>query len=135
MFVSNFDSTEDFFEYLRKGREGLDATVLPWQEQLVSGDKTIRFVTMGSPGKESHLVIYTSLEEPKYEEDREMYRTPSMKNMRFGTHFSRSCMEGELGDLHIATVAVKISDAVFEEFKSLGWPNDIDLIRSVIENS
>lgn len=115
--IRQFNSPEEMFEEIRKDREAADSKVKPWQDKIKTGDFTVRVADcFGTP-----VVIFSKLVDPDYEEDRELYRQSHMKNMRFGWHYSVACTEGEPGDLHVAAVESKITEAMFNEARDNDW--------------
>lgn len=131
MSIKTYDSLDDVFDTIRKVRKAADRRVRPTQAALQAGDFVIRY------DKSSDLVIYTELLDPVTAEReagageaevayvREHYAQEHMKHSRFGRHYSVVCPEGELGDLHVASVEVTLSRADFQKVRAAGWPGDI----------
>ena len=106
MEVEFFDSHEAAIQRLRQAMEAADARVRPWQAALRVGDCILSIVEDG-------LVVFGEVLEG--------YQEPHLKHYRFCRCFSVACPEGELGDVHVSTVACRISRQFFEEMRQAGW--------------
>jgi hypothetical protein len=123
--VTTFDSPQELLAELRRRRTDADEHVLPFQAAVKPGDHYIRLLF------DDHLVIYGEITDPladcypdEVDRVRELYAQPHMVNMRHGRHYSEACPDGELGDIHVATIAAVISDQLFRCAKAKGWPCD-----------
>jgi hypothetical protein len=110
-----------------------DQAVRPSQAAIVAGDFVLRY------DDDSELVIYTKIlpsdrgsDEEETEYLKGIYAQPHMKHYRFGKHFSYCCPEGELGDVHVVTLAIKISAGVFAEFEAKGFPSNLDTVKQTL---
>lgn len=138
MFKS-YDSFEEMMADIQRNREAADRAVTEAQAALTVGDCFMRF------DEPSGLVIYGEILDPgkpaapydknvseeelaEYEYEAKVWKQPHMENIRFCRCFSRVdpwCAEqGELGNVHVATMAVKLSREAFEAMREAGWPND-----------
>ena len=106
MEVEFFDSHEAAARRLREAMEAADARVAPWQEALRPGECFLSIVKDG-------LVVFGEVLDG--------YSEPHLKHYRFCRCFSVACPEGELGDVHVCTVACRISRRFFEEMRQAGW--------------
>jgi hypothetical protein len=100
------------------GRQRADRNVLPFQEEGARpGAFFVRLEdTLG-------VTIYGEVLEPQYEEDREMFGAPSMKNVRLSRCYSKLEPDGEIGNTHIATMATFLTKEQFDIARELAWPN------------
>jgi hypothetical protein len=131
MNIRTYSSIDDMFEDINKAREAADAHVHPKQAALKAGDFVVRY------DEPSGLVIFTELLDPAESERSagadeseiayavELYAQGHMKHFRFGRHYSIACPEGELGDLHVASVQATMSRDAFDVLRQNGWPGDI----------
>jgi len=71
-------------------------------------------------GRNSADIDEEELEE--INDTRATYAEPHMRFYRFTKSYSKACPHGELGDIHLATVARKLSREEFETARKLGWP-------------
>lgn len=117
MMIREFDSADELFDAIRRERDEADAKVKPWQSAIKTGDFVMRIVE----GFETPIVIFSKLVEPEYEEDREHYAQPHMKNFRFGWHYSVACAGGEPGDVHVAAVQSVITEEMFNQARDADW--------------
>lgn len=110
-------------------RAAADANVLGWQAQAKPGDKFIRMAAGGAIvfGE----VLETPVEEDEdedltldelAEEDKRKDAPPVVNHYRFSKCYSHCCPKGELGDIHVSTIAKIISEAGFEAARNEGWP-------------
>ena len=106
MEVEFFDSHEAAAKRLRQAMEAADARVAPWQAALRPGECILSIVEDG-------LVVFGEVLEG--------YREPHLKHYRFCRCFSVACPAGELGDMHVSTVACRISRPFFEQMRQAGW--------------
>jgi hypothetical protein len=138
MSIQVFDSPEEMFEQLRRDRENADRHIQPWQRELKPGDYVVRITEQFG----QIIVIYGKLldplesERPYYNlddpEEAAMFRDVEERfgeawhrSFRFGRFYSPMCMQGEIGDVHLATISGVISEAQFEEARQQGWPQDL----------
>jgi len=105
MEVEFFATHEEAMARLEEARKAADARVKPWQAALKPGERFI-YLTEG-------LVIFGEV--------LETHEEPHLKHYRFCRCFSVACPEGELGDVHVSTVACRISRQFFEEMRKAGW--------------
>jgi hypothetical protein len=106
MEVEFFDSHEAAARRLREAMEAADARVAPWQAALRPGECFLSIVEDG-------LVVFGEVLEG--------YSEPHLRHYRFCRCFSVVCPEGELGDVHVSTVACRISRQFLEEMRRAGW--------------
>lgn len=119
-----FTDPREFFERLRQGRERADGDVLPWQEKMTTGGCFIRVI----PG----VMIFCEIIELKYEEDRERFRSPHMRNIRPCRCYSELCIEGEYGSVHVATALVQISREQFEKARANDWKGNKEALLTYL---
>ena len=105
MEVEFFATHEEAMARLEEARKAADARVKPWQAALKPGD---RFINLAED-----LVIFGEV--------LETYEEPRLKHYRFCRCFSVACPEGELGDVHVSTIAAVVSRAFFEGMREKGW--------------
>jgi len=135
MGIEVFNSYEELCASVNTDRERADADVRASQTAIKVGDFVIR--------SEEGLLIYSEIMDPveaeraaganegEIEYMRATYAQEHMRNYRFGRHFSEVCPEGEIGDLHIVSVAAILTREAFEEFKAQGWPCDLVAVRTI----
>lgn len=126
MLVEKIDNLEDFFNQMEKARNKANASVEPWQAEMMDGDHFIRVC--------DNLIIYGKIIPLEYEEDRYLYSRPHMKNIRWAMCYSYMCEEGEPGGVHVAVMAFKLTSKQFEAAKNAGWPNELEFIYYNILN-
>lgn len=136
--IKTYDSVEAMLDDIAKSREAADGRVLPWQDDIKPGMFVVR---AWCPTKDpaDMLIIYSEIIESEYEEDREQYRQPHMRNFRFTRSYSEVCPDGELGDIHVSSVLdigspPILSKEEFEECRTRNWPNDIRVLRSILQS-
>ncbi len=124
--MKQFNSLDEMLGYIRECSQQADMQVKPWQEAVKPGDYFVRFIEEG-------LTIYGKILDPVQSEidagadedevnyQRELRDAPHMKHYRFSKCYSDMCPEGELGDVHVATIAAIITEKVFNEVKERGW--------------
>lgn len=116
MVITSFKSFEDMMASLESARTTADGRVTPTQSGIVPGD----FVVIDH----GDLQVFAHILPPDFGsgslEDSmtcmELYSQPHMRNYRFTRAYSVMCPEGELGDIHVSTVAYKISKQEFDAF-------------------
>jgi len=106
MEVEFFDSMEQAMARLEEARKAADARVKPWQASLKPGDCFLSIVEDG-------LVVFGEVLEG--------YRDERLQHYRFCRCYSVACPEGELGDVHVSTIACRISRGFFEQMQKAGW--------------
>jgi len=106
MKVEFFSSPEAAARRLREAMEAADARVLPWQAALRPGDC---FLSLAEDG----LVVFGEVLEG--------YAEARLRHYRFCRCHSVACPERELGDVHVSTVACRISRGFFEQMRGAGW--------------
>ena len=104
--VEFFASMEEAMQRLEEARQAADARVRRWQAAAKPGDC---FITIA----EDALVVFGEV--------LETYGEPRVQHYRFCRCHSVACPEGELGDVHVSTIACFISRAAFEEARRGGW--------------
>lgn len=136
MKLQSFDSMEALMAHVAEARDAADQCVLPFQAEAKYGDCYLRLVF------DQGLVIYGELldpivldrpqnRQPSEEEQaeldytRDLYAQPHMQHYRFGRHYSVCCEDGELGDVHVSSIAAIISREAFEAARALGWPEGV----------
>jgi hypothetical protein len=119
--ITNID---DFFAAEVKAREEADSHVQPFQADLRPGDFFVRF-------PDYDLVIWGEILEP-HPEDAPLYAEAHMANYRSTRSFSLACPQGEIGDIHVATVTTTIGRAQFEAARAAGWPSDIETLSRIL---
>lgn len=117
----SFDSVDAMLDALDQARKEADHAVKAWQGILSPGDFFVRVGT-------GNVAIYCEVldpsavvEENEVEDMKAWYAEPHMRNFRFCRAFSVYCVEGEMGDVHISTAALKISRDNFEAARQHGW--------------
>jgi hypothetical protein len=118
MKVFPIENLAEFLKHFAVARDNADQEVVDWQKEMKDGDHFVRF----SGG----LVIYGEIVPLTYEEDRELYRMPHMKNVRFSECYSYMCPEGEPGGIHVSSMTLPISREQFEAAKDAGWPTHLE---------
>jgi len=106
MEVEVFDSHEAAAQRLQQVMEAADARVAPWQAAVGPGDCILSIVEDG-------LVVFGEVLEG--------YAEARLRHYRFCRCYSVACPEGELGDVHVSTVACRISRQFFEQMRQAGW--------------
>ena len=106
MKIEFFDSHEAAMRRLDEAMKAADARVVAWQAVLRPGDCILSIVEDG-------LVVFGEILEG--------YPEPHLKHYRFCRCYSVACPEGELGDVHVSTVACRISRGFFEQMRQAGW--------------
>lgn len=132
MTVETYATTEELLASMTSAREAADESIQPWQRELKPGDKVVRLY--GDLVIFGQLLDVLELERQEYDLDdpeeaaqcAEMARfySPSgdwYQSFRFGKFYSVACTEGELGDVHLATVAAKITEGTYELARVGGW--------------
>jgi hypothetical protein len=127
--IHSFRSVEEMLAAIENDRIEADGSVKDWQSQLAPGDF---FVRVGPGG----VAIYCEVLDPslptsegphddeyleELKEAASWYSEPHMRNFRFCRAFSLYCEQGEMGDVHISTAAMKISKENFEAARSYKW--------------
>ena len=108
--VEFFASMEEAMQRLEEARLAADARVRGWQAAAKPGDC---FITIA----EDALVVFGEV--------LETYGEPRVQHYRFCRCHSVACPEGELGDVHVSTIACFISRAAFEEARRGGWSAEV----------
>lgn len=133
--IEVFDSAEEMLRALRESREAADAHIRSWQREIRPGDKVLRM----APVDGSLLVIYGEIldvvetERPHYDlSDPEaraefefvcaQFGPEWQASYRFGRFYSPLCPEGELGDIHLATITCILTEDEFVEARVQHWP-------------
>ena len=119
MNIQFFDSTEEMFDAIHDARQTADGRVLPWQTRIKPGDLFVRVVMFGA----EILTIYGEIIESPFEQDREIFAQPHMKHYRLSKCFSVACPEGEMGEVHVASIQILIDRETFELARLAGWPS------------
>lgn len=142
MPIIEFESLEEMAEAEEANRKAADSAVNPQQAAATIGSKFIKL--------SGEVVIYGEILDPcappedgeeededdraDREAERETRAMPHMANYRFTRSYSKVCPEGELGDVHVSTIVV-LSEAAFQEAKSLRWPSDRATIQRIYRAS
>jgi hypothetical protein len=113
-----------FAEEIARARQQADDNVEAWQAEITIGDHFIRV--------HGAIMIYGKVIDLDYEEDRELYKEPHMKNVRFTKCYSKLCPDGELGNTHVATMAFKMTAEQFENAREAKWPVDIRAVYALL---
>lgn len=121
-------SLDDFFSAEEKAREAADKRVLPFQAALTTGDKFVRYL------RDYDIVVWSRVLAPD-EEDREIYEQPHMAHYRQTESFSKSCPEGEIGDVHVSSVDLVVTHEQFEQGRKLDWPSDAVTLHKIFGSS
>ena len=131
MPVRSFNSFEEMAAAMEKDRNAADANTDAVQASLEIGDFFIR-ATQG-------ILIYGEIHDPIDGDDPEerafqtrMRDQPHMKLYRFTKCYSPLCPTGEYGDIHLSTVELKISEAMFLRCKEAQWPQDRNELSAVL---
>jgi len=93
-------------EGVEQAIESADARVKPWQAAIAPGD---RFIANGSNG----LLVFGEVMEG--------YAQRRLRHYRICRCYSVECPEGKRGDVHVSTVACRVSRQFFEEMRRAGW--------------
>lgn len=130
MGIESFDNVEDMFASMNAAEDAANANLTPAQATIGWGDYWIRVLN------EYDLVIFgqvrtidelrAQLEEmavPQDEIDSEVQMTLDSykRGYRFGMAYSVACVDGELGDTHIADMLGAISEDEFKAAQNAGW--------------
>jgi hypothetical protein len=127
MDITAFNSFGDMMNHIAAQKDAADARVESWQEDLKEGDCFIRYEhSIG-------VVIYGVVEALEYDEDKELYAEPHMKNFRPTRCYSYMCPEGEYGDVHVCSVSMIIPKSIFETAKQLGWPSRMGDVAALVD--
>lgn len=136
MSVKEFSSLDELVEYIESCNQRASNRVEPWQSTVKPGDCFVRFTEgFAIYGKVLDPVqseVDAGADEEEVEYQRELRDAPHMKHYRFARCFSELCPEGELGDVHVSTIATIITESMFENAKTLGWPSSPELISQII---
>jgi len=126
MKIESYGSVEDMLAAVQDARGVADQAVLPFQAEAKYGDCYVRLQF------DDQLVIYGELLDPtadcapdEIEEVINLYAQRHMKHYRFGRHYSVCCEDGELGDVHVSSIAALLSREAFESARALGWPEGV----------
>ena len=106
--VEFFSTMEEAMQRLEEARRAADARVEPWQAAARPGDCFVYFA--------EDLVIFGEV--------LECYEEPRMQHYRFCRCHSVACPEGELGDVHVLSIARFISREEFERARESGWTGE-----------
>jgi hypothetical protein len=106
MEVEFFDTMEEAMERIEEARIAADTKVKPWQAALKPGDLFI-----ANSGDD--LLVFGEVLEG--------YKEARLQHYRFCRCYSVACPEGELGDMHVSTIACRVSRQFFEEMRRAGW--------------
>lgn len=116
------DSDDEFFAEIDAAREAADARVVPWQVHVRAGDLALSFNhdLEGWVGVEILDALHgADADERKYLA--ETYGAPEMKHYRFARAFSPVCPDGELGDVHVSTLACLVPREAFDAARAADW--------------
>lgn len=135
--VQSFDSFEGMMAAMRDAQQEADSRVQDFQKALGPGmfylsvDDDLNFIygQVLDPAKRADGRPFESEEEAQdYMEQAECYGRPHMQHYRFVRASSQACPEGELGDMHVSTVAAVLDPQTFEAAKAAGWPGARELL-------
>ena len=116
--VKSFDNMEEAIAYIERTRESFDnLPIKDWQREMKPGDCFVQFV-----GDKVAIPcdIYGEVVDSEYEEDRALME--ANPHLRLCKCYSEMCIEGEYGNIYIATMSVKIRREHFERARTLNWP-------------
>ncbi len=122
---------KDALAQMREGRQRADETVQPWQSRLAVGDYFVKL------DQRSGLTIYGEILNPvaklppdptpeeqfEHDGERDLWASRSMRNVRFARCYSEVVPDGEVGNIHVSTVALKLQPVDFQAAMLDGWPN------------
>ena len=111
MHVRTFNDFAEFMERERQARDVMAEHIQGWQQSLGPGDHFIRFY--------EGLTIFGEIISSKYPEDQEMMR--DNPHLVMANCYSVACIEGEVGMVHRATIAQKITPAQFRTARKHDW--------------
>jgi hypothetical protein len=114
MDVSFFNSFEEMMDTLGKRMKEADACTDGYQADFHPGDFFISQTPYG-------FSVYGEIL-PCPEDCLDFFQSKSGKFYRSTKAYSQACPEGELGDVHLSTISLKISKGLFEEARKRGWP-------------
>lgn len=124
--MKTFNSIDDMLGYIRQCSESADARVEPWQSEVKPGDYFVRvaegFTIYGKVLDPVQSEIDAGADEEEVDYQRQLRDAPHMKHYRFAKCYSELCPDGELGDVHVSTIATVIPESLFNSAKELGWP-------------
>ncbi len=132
MKLVTFATMEEAIEHMDESRKAADAAVDPYVDAQIGAF----FVRVAS----GYLIYGEILDpskpldegehDPEYleeiAEEGKIYDRPHMKHYRFARCFSAACVEGELGDIHVATIAHILTKDQFELAQKLEWPQQLE---------
>ncbi len=124
MKVIPIDNFDEFVKHIQSMRSKRDEEVEAWQQEVTAGDYFVRIY--------DELIIYGRVEELKFEEDRQVFASPHMKNVRSTWCYSQLCDEGEPGNTHVSTMALKITKAQFDSARTMLWPSDLKVVHALL---
>lgn len=146
MAVKSFKDPMELFEEMRRNKERADQQIEGWQRSIRPPAKVIRIAE--AAGK--LLLIYGSIIDP-VESERAHYNLNDpmdaaefqfveqrfgsdwQRSFRFGRFYSPLCVEGEFGQIHLATITGVLTEAEFKAAQEQEWPQDFTFAKAVYE--
>ena len=141
---------ETFHREAKTARRHQDSLVVSWQSELKPGDNFVQVLHLQHEDLTIYGLIVDPLGdiEPDEEEEEEnsvetsaeelladaaeleaekrwqeeTWSSPGMKNVRFAKCYSKACPEGEYGNVHVASIAMQLSEEEFMTALHAGWP-------------
>lgn len=112
MGVTSYGSFDEMMVAINEARVAADANIQDFQKLLAAGMYYL------APSEELCLLIYGEILQPGEDEVYE----GELAGYRLAQAYSEACPEGEVGDVHISTVAAILTREEFEWAKAKGWP-------------
>lgn len=106
MHVTTYDTYDDMMDTLGDAMEAADDATKSWQKLLRVGD---------------YYMAHTEYGFDIYGEVLQEYEEEHMLNYRFTKSYSVACPEGELGDVHVCTIAAILDREQFEKAREDSW--------------
>lgn len=133
-----FDDMDEMVAAEAAAQDEAAKLVQPWQREIAVGDKFVKvsrgFAIFGEVLDPSEVLRQIDADEDEIAFETELRAEPHMQNFRFCRLYSPIYPEGQMGDVHIATVSAIISEDIFETFRKRGWRvNQNDLV-GVLKN-
>lgn len=144
MSVKSFGDPLEMFEEMRRNKERADQQIEDWQRSIRPTAKVIRIAEMGGrhiliygeiidivESERAHYNLNDPMEAAEFDYVERRYGEDWQRSFRFGRFYSPLCVEGEFGQIHLATITGVLTEAEFEAARNQGWPQDFTFARTV----